>query len=41
MYDNGKKKHVETVPGMGGEIKENDERINSTMTYCKNFDKCQ
>jgi hypothetical protein len=30
---------VETIPGMGvgGEIKENDGGVNSTMIYCKNF----
>jgi hypothetical protein len=31
-------RHVETTPGMrGGGIKENDEEMNSTMIYCKNF----
>jgi hypothetical protein len=34
-------RHVETIPGMrGGRIKENDEEVNSTMTYYKDFCKC-
>jgi hypothetical protein len=38
MYENGKMKPVETVPGMGGrEIKENDGGVN---LICKNFCKC-
>jgi hypothetical protein len=41
MYENGKIRPVETIPGMGeGEIKENDRRENSTMIYYKNFCKC-
>jgi hypothetical protein len=41
MYVNGKMIPVETTLGMGGgEIKENDGRVNSTMIYCKNFGKC-
>jgi hypothetical protein len=29
MYENGKRRSVETVPGMGGgEIKKNEERVN-------------
>jgi hypothetical protein len=41
MYENGKVRPVETIPGMGGgEIKENGREVNSTMTYCKNFLKC-
>jgi hypothetical protein len=40
MYENGKMRPVETVPGMGGGgIKENDGGVNSTMIYCKNFGK--
>jgi hypothetical protein len=33
---------IETVPGINGGrgIKENDEDVNSTMIYCKNFGKC-
>jgi hypothetical protein len=32
---------VETIPGMGGEgIKENDEGMSLTTTYCKSFRKC-
>jgi hypothetical protein len=31
MYENGKMRPVETVPGMGGGgIKKNDEEVNST-----------
>jgi hypothetical protein len=41
MYENGKMRPVETIPGMGkGEIKENDGGMNSTRMYCKNFCKC-
>jgi hypothetical protein len=41
MYENGKMRHVETVPGMGrGEIKENNGGGELTMIYCKNFGKC-
>jgi hypothetical protein len=41
MYENGTMRPVETVPGMGGgEIKENDGGVSSTMIYCKNFGKC-
>jgi hypothetical protein len=30
---------VDTIPGVGGgEIKENDRGVNSTMIHCKNFD---
>jgi hypothetical protein len=36
MFENGKMRPVETLPGMG-EIKENDGRGDSTMIYCKNF----
>jgi hypothetical protein len=37
-----KMRPVKTIPGMreGGGIKENDGGVNSTMIYCKNFDKC-
>jgi hypothetical protein len=41
MYDNGKMRPVETIPGMGeGGTKENDVVVNSTMIYwmyCKIF----
>jgi hypothetical protein len=42
MYVNGKKRPVETIPGMvvEGEIKENDEGVNLSMIYliyCNNF----
>jgi hypothetical protein len=43
MYENGKMRPVETIPGrgIGGEgIKENDGGVNSTVKYCKNFCKC-
>jgi hypothetical protein len=41
MYENGKKRPVETIPGMGnGGIKENDGEVKSTIIYCKNFWKC-
>jgi hypothetical protein len=41
MYENGKMRLVETIPGMGERvIKENDGGVNSTMIYCKNFCKC-
>jgi hypothetical protein len=41
MYENGKMRAVETVPGMKEEgIKKNDGGVNSTMTYCKNLYKC-
>jgi hypothetical protein len=40
MYENGKMRPIETIPGMvGGEIEKND-RVNSTMMYCKKFYKC-
>jgi hypothetical protein len=41
MYENGKMRPVETIPGMdGGRIKEADGGVNSTMIsliHCKNF----
>jgi hypothetical protein len=40
MHENGKMRPVETIPGMGGGIKENDGGVNSTMIYCKNFYNC-
>jgi hypothetical protein len=41
MYEDGKMRPVETIPGMGGEgIKENDGGVTSTMTYYKHFCKC-
>jgi hypothetical protein len=40
MYENGKMRPVETIPGMGGEgLKENG-GLNSTKIHCKNFCKC-
>jgi hypothetical protein len=36
MYENGKMRPVETIPGMREGIKANT----STMIYCKNFCKC-
>jgi hypothetical protein len=38
MYENGRMRHVEVVPGMRwGGIKENDGGVSSTMIYFKNF----
>jgi hypothetical protein len=38
MYENGKMRPDETIPGIGGgAIKENDGGVNSTMIYHKNF----
>jgi hypothetical protein len=38
MYENGKMRPIETIPGMGaGRIKENDGR---GELYCKNFCEC-
>jgi hypothetical protein len=38
MYENGKMRPVETMPGVGGAegVKENDGGVNSTMICCKN-----
>jgi hypothetical protein len=36
MYENGKMRHTETIPGMkGGWEKETDEGVNSTVTFCR------
>jgi hypothetical protein len=40
MYENGKMRPAETIPGMGEGIKENGRGGNSTMIHCKNFCKC-
>jgi hypothetical protein len=41
IYENGKMRPIETVPGMGGKgVKENDGGVNSTMIYFKHFCKC-
>jgi hypothetical protein len=41
MYENGKMRPVETIPGIErGGIKRMMEGMNSTMIYCKNFCKC-
>jgi hypothetical protein len=41
MYENGKMRPLETIPGMVGRgIKEDDGGVNSTMICCKNFSKC-
>jgi hypothetical protein len=40
MNKNGKMSPAETIPGVGGGIKENDGGVNSTMRHCKNFYKC-
>jgi hypothetical protein len=40
IYENGKMRPVETVPGMGGEgVKENDGGSKFNL-YCKHFCKC-
>jgi hypothetical protein len=40
MYENGKIRSVETIPGMGGGGIKNDGGVNSAMIYCKDFCKC-
>jgi hypothetical protein len=41
MYENGKMRPVESVPGMGKwGTKENDGGLNLTTIYWKNFGKC-
>jgi hypothetical protein len=41
MYENGKMRHVGTIPKMGGgEIKKNNAGVNSATIYYKNFHKC-
>jgi hypothetical protein len=41
MYEDGKMRPVETVPGMeGGGIKENYGGVNSILLYWKNLCKC-
>jgi hypothetical protein len=41
MYENGKVRSVETIPGMrGGRIREKMEGVNLTVIYCNNFGKC-
>jgi hypothetical protein len=41
MYENGKMRHVEIVPGMeGGWIKENDGGGEFSYDSCKNICKC-
>jgi hypothetical protein len=39
MYENGNKRYTGTSRNGGGDVKEND-RVISTMIYCKNFCKC-
>jgi hypothetical protein len=40
MNENGKMRSVESIQGMGeGELRRMMEGVNSTMIYCKNFDK--
>jgi hypothetical protein len=39
MYENGKMRPVETIPGMGREGRMM-KGVNSTMIYCKKFCKC-
>jgi hypothetical protein len=42
MYENGKMRHIEVIPGMGRRVKRRMiEGVNSTMIcYCKNYYKC-
>jgi hypothetical protein len=41
MYENGKMRSVETIPGMGGGGKRRMmEGVNSSMIYCEHFYKC-
>jgi hypothetical protein len=41
MYENGKMRPVETIPGMGGRgIKDDDGGVNLTKIYCKHFCTC-
>jgi hypothetical protein len=35
MHENGKMIHVETIPGMGGEIKENEGESEFNYDNCK------
>jgi hypothetical protein len=39
MYENGKMRPVETIPGIerGGIKRRMTEGVNSTLIYCKNF----
>jgi hypothetical protein len=41
MYESGKMRPAETIPGMGRwGVKENGGEMNSTMMYCKSFCTC-
>jgi hypothetical protein len=41
MYESGKMRSIETIPGMRGErVTENDRGVNATSTYRMNFCKC-
>jgi hypothetical protein len=41
MFENGKMRPDETIPGMGeGGQRRMVEGVNSIMIYCKNFGKC-
>jgi hypothetical protein len=41
MYENGKIRPFETIPGMGqGGYRRMMEGVNLIMPYCKNFGKC-
>jgi hypothetical protein len=40
MYENGKMRPVETIPGMGEGQRRIVEGVNPYMIYCKNFCKC-
>jgi hypothetical protein len=42
IYENGKMRPVETIPGMEGEGKRRMmDEVNSTTIHCKTFCKCQ
>jgi hypothetical protein len=40
MYEHGKMRPVESIPGVGGGYRRMMEGVNSTMIFCKNFGKC-
>jgi hypothetical protein len=37
MFENGKMRSVETIPGLEGRERENDGGVNSSKIYCKNL----
>jgi hypothetical protein len=40
VHDNGKMRHVETIPGMGTGMIKNSMYHEFDMIHCKNFCKC-